>query len=66
MVNSNNMPAEQRRDSVDFELSSLTAVSPLDGRYWNQVKELAPYMSEYALIYYRVVVEVLFSVPLYS
>lgn len=45
--------------SHSFELSSLTALSPLDGRYWGKVKELAPYMSEYGLIYYRVLVEVL-------
>ena len=37
---------------------SLMAISPLDGRYWGKVEELAPYMSEYALIYYRVLVEV--------
>ncbi|KAK9283193.1 hypothetical protein L1049_011429 [Liquidambar formosana] len=41
-----------------FELSSLTALSPLDGRYWGKVKDLAPYMSEYGLIYFRVLVEV--------
>lgn len=46
--------------SCEFELSSLTALSPLDGRYWGKVKDLAPYLSEYGLIYYRVVVEVLF------
>ena len=44
----------------EFELSSLTALSPLDGRYWSKVKDLAPYMSEYGLIYFRVLVEVLF------
>ena len=47
-------------DSAGFELSSLTALSPLDGRYWGKVKELAPFMSEYGLIYYRVLVEVPF------
>lgn len=47
-------------DSREFELSSLTALSPLDGRYWSKVKDLAPYMSEYGLIYFRVLVEVLF------
>lgn len=45
-------------DSSVFELSSLTALSPLDGRYWNKVKELAPFMSEYGLIRYRVLVEI--------
>ncbi|XP_002530414.3 adenylosuccinate lyase [Ricinus communis] len=42
----------------DFELSNLTALSPLDGRYWSKVKDLSPYMSEFGLIYYRVLVEV--------
>ncbi|KAJ8755609.1 hypothetical protein K2173_022204 [Erythroxylum novogranatense] len=41
-----------------FELSSLTALSPLDGRYWSKVKDLSPYMSEFGLIYYRVLVEI--------
>ncbi|KAK9726596.1 hypothetical protein RND81_05G225800 [Saponaria officinalis] len=45
-------------DSRVFELSSLTALSPLDGRYWNKVKDLAPSMSEYGLIRYRVLVEI--------
>ncbi|KAK7275265.1 hypothetical protein RIF29_16375 [Crotalaria pallida] len=40
------------------ELSSLTALSPLDGCYWGKVKELAPFMSEYGLIFYRVLIEV--------
>ncbi|XP_041011625.1 adenylosuccinate lyase-like [Juglans microcarpa x Juglans regia] len=42
----------------EFELSSLTALSPLDGRYWGKVKDLAPYLSEYGLIYFRVLVEI--------
>ncbi|OAY46198.1 adenylosuccinate lyase isoform X1 [Manihot esculenta] len=42
----------------DFELSNLTALSPLDGRYWGKVKDLSPHLSEYGLIYYRVLVEV--------
>ncbi|XVE52558.1 hypothetical protein DITRI_Ditri02bG0131400 [Diplodiscus trichospermus] len=45
-------------NSPEFELSTLTALSPLDGRYWGKVKDLAPYMSEYGLIYFRVLVEV--------
>lgn len=44
--------------SLDVELSSLTALCPLDGRYWPKVKELAPFMSEFGLIRYRVLVEV--------
>ncbi|CAM8952477.1 unnamed protein product [Rhodiola kirilowii] len=45
-------------DSNEAELFSLTALSPLDGRYRKKVKDLAPYMSEYGLIYFRVVVEI--------
>ncbi|HTN44975.1 MAG TPA: adenylosuccinate lyase [Flavipsychrobacter sp.] len=41
-----------------MELSSLTAISPVDGRYRSQLSELAPYFSEYGLIKYRVRVEV--------
>jgi adenylosuccinate lyase len=37
---------------------SLTAVSPLDGRYYTQVQALAPYFSEYALMRYRLQVEI--------
>ncbi|KAL1300200.1 hypothetical protein HN51_044866 [Arachis hypogaea] len=46
------------RSSDLDQLSGLTALSPLDGRYWGKVKELAPFMSEYGLIYYRVLVEI--------
>ncbi|HMO33858.1 MAG TPA: adenylosuccinate lyase [Lacibacter sp.] len=41
-----------------MELQSLTALSPVDGRYRNQLQHLAVYFSEYALIRYRVRVEV--------
>ncbi|XP_055823008.1 uncharacterized protein LOC129891620 isoform X1 [Solanum dulcamara] len=44
--------------SQDLELSSLTALCPLDGRYWGKVKELAPFMSEYGLIRFRILVEI--------
>ncbi len=37
---------------------SLTAISPIDGRYSKQVQNLQEYFSEYALIKYRVLVEV--------
>ncbi|BBN01001.1 adenylosuccinate lyase [Marchantia polymorpha subsp. ruderalis] len=42
----------------DLELSELTAVSPLDGRYGRFVKKLRSIFSEYGLIRYRVLVEV--------
>lgn len=41
-----------------MELNSLTAISPIDGRYRSQVQHLDDYFSEYALIKYRVLVEV--------
>ena len=41
-----------------MEPTPLSALSPLDGRYKNKVEALRPYCSEYALIRYRVRVEV--------
>jgi adenylosuccinate lyase len=41
-----------------MELNPLTAISPLDGRYRHQLAHLSAYFSEYALIQYRVKVEV--------
>ena len=41
-----------------MELSSLTAISPIDGRYGNKTKELRHLFSEYGLIRFRLVVEV--------
>jgi adenylosuccinate lyase len=41
-----------------MELSALTAISPTDGRYGDKVKALRPIFSEYALIRFRVIVEV--------
>jgi adenylosuccinate lyase len=41
-----------------MELNSLTAISPVDGRYRGQVQHLDEYFSEYALIKYRVLGEV--------
>ena len=45
-------------------LSSLTAISPVDGRYRNKAENLAAYFSEYALIKYRVRVEIEYFVAL--
>ncbi len=41
-----------------MNLSPLTALSPLDGRYHGKVSALRPYFSEYALIRYRVQIEI--------
>ncbi len=45
-------------------LLPLTAVSPVDGRYHNSTKELSDYFSEYALIKYRLHVEVEYFIML--
>ena len=45
-------------------LSSLTAISPIDGRYYNTTKDLSNYFSEFALIKYRVLVEVEYFISL--
>lgn len=41
-----------------MELSNLTAISPIDGRYRKKTSHLDEYFSEYALIKYRVLVEI--------
>ncbi len=41
-----------------MELSELSAISPIDGRYRNKTSELDEFFSEYALIRYRLLVEV--------
>lgn len=41
-----------------MELNALTAISPIDGRYRKQLHHLDEYFSEYALMKYRVLVEV--------
>jgi len=41
-----------------MELTSLTALSPIDGRYRSQLQQLDEYFSEFALMKYRVRVEV--------
>jgi adenylosuccinate lyase len=47
-----------------MDLNQLTAISPIDGRYRNQVKNLAPYFSEFGLIRYRVLVEIEYFISL--
>ena len=43
---------------TDLELSDLTAISPVDGRYGGRIKILRACFSEYALVRARVIVEV--------
>jgi len=47
-----------------MQLNTLTAISPIDGRYRNKTEELADYFSEYALMKYRVHVEVEYFIAL--
>ena len=47
-----------------MDFTTLTAISPIDGRYRGQVDELALYFSEYALIRYRLLVEVEYFIAL--
>ena len=41
-----------------MQLSSLTAISPIDGRYGNKTSDLRPIFSEYGLIRQRIIVEI--------
>jgi adenylosuccinate lyase len=47
-----------------MSLTSLNAISPIDGRYRNKVESLGEYFSEQALIKYRVLVEVEYFIAL--
>lgn len=44
--------------------TALTAISPVDGRYYAQTESLRPYFSEFGLIRYRVLVEVEYFIAL--
>ena len=47
-----------------MSLSELTAISPIDGRYRSKTEPLAEYFSEYALIRYRIRVEIEYFITL--
>ena len=47
-----------------MQLNPLTAISPVDGRYFEVVKPLTPYFSEYGLIRYRVQIEIEYFIAL--
>jgi len=49
-----------------MELNALTAISPIDGRYRDKTSRLDKYFSEYALIKYRVKVEIEYFIALCS
>jgi adenylosuccinate lyase len=47
-----------------MDLTSLNAISPIDGRYRSKTASLAPFFSEEALIRYRVKVEIEYFIAL--
>lgn len=49
---------------MELQFSPLTAVSPIDGRYHSKTEQLSEYFSEYALIKYRVRVEIEYFIAL--
>lgn len=44
--------------------STITALNPLDGRYKGKIEELSPFLSEYALIKYRIQIEIKYLLSL--
>lgn len=53
-----------KRKTTIMHISPLTAVSPIDGRYHSKTMALSPYFSEWALIRYRVRVEIEYFIAL--
>ena len=49
-----------------MNLNKLTAISPIDGRYREKITDLFPFFSEYALIKYRVQVEIEYFIALFN
>jgi len=64
-IHSNDFSTFTARKKYNFmELNLLTAISPIDGRYRSKVENLQLYFSEFALIKYRVLVEVEYFIAL--
>ena len=49
-----------------MQLTQLTAISPIDGRYRSKCERLDEYFSEFALIRYRVRVEIEYFIALWG
>ncbi|MCO6495249.1 MAG: adenylosuccinate lyase [Bacteroidetes bacterium] len=47
-----------------MEMNALNAISPVDGRYWDKCSDLSSYFSEFALIKYRIRVEIEYFIKL--
>ncbi len=58
------IPAYLWAKNFGMNLTTLTAISPVDGRYRRQTADLAAYFSEFGLIRYRVLVEVEYFIAL--
>ena len=54
----NHVKYEAFQPPKTMDLTSLTAISPIDGRYARKTATLRPYFSEYGLIYHRVIIEI--------
>ena len=50
---------------IQMMLNALTAVSPIDGRYHGKTESLSGFFSEYALIKFRVRVDIEYFIMLY-
>ncbi len=61
---SNDSRCGRSHDLINMQLDTLTAISPIDGRYRSKCEPLADYFSEFALIRYRVRVEVEYFIAL--
>jgi adenylosuccinate lyase len=48
----------------EYPYSELTAITPLDGRYRSRIEELVPFVSEYALIKFRMEIEIKYLLAL--
>eukprot|EP01133_Synstelium_polycarpum_P019478 gene19478-23332_t len=48
----------------NITVDQLTAISPIDGRYWDKCQSMSEFFSEYALIKYRVLVEIEYFIEL--
>jgi len=60
----NFVPSENKYMNNQLPFSELTAISPLDGRYRSKVQDLAPFVSEYALIKFRIEIEIKYLLAL--
>ena len=47
-----------KKSFENLEISSLTSISPIDGRYFQKNQSLRPLLSEYGLIKHRLIVEI--------